>query len=291
MLSSCKIKQYTSAYNVEGNYFIDINTLRSVCHKTAHIEVILIKTPPKVDKNILRLLECPVCKEIMTSSIYQCKTGHSFCDVCTKKLKSCSICQHELTGTLNYGLMELCTQMVGCNSESAQAQQEPCLPYECPLKASKNCRFSGNDKYELIEHCTNVHEYLLGDSYDFRWTLEEQNIIITKIICAYGNVFKSCRIFTGSELLWNIQVYGGKEEANKYSFTIEFVHEMKKIVFSDVCECVTGEIKLFEKGLRIPHNQLAEFVSDKVCKTNVFIKKITTPTIARCTTTINETNQ
>lgn len=101
------------------------------------------------------------------------------------------------------------------------------------------------------------------------------NSTITKVICAYDNVFKSCRKFTGNELQWNVQFCGREEEAKDYSYTIEFECERRKLVFSDVCGSVTDESNVFDDCMCVPYYQFAPFVANHVCKNNIYIKKNT----------------
>lgn len=242
------------------------------------------EAPSKVDNAILNLLECPVCTEIMTTAIYQCKTGHSFCEICNKKLSQCPICKSELTNTFNYALMQLSAQIylpcrnkeIGCNFEGFAGQivqhETFCLRFECPLKTSNGCTFSGETP-ELFEHCLRKHEYLTQENRNVRWSLKLKDCTITKIICAYNRVFRSCRKFTGNDLFWTIQVYGGKDEAEAFGFSVEFERDGRKLVFSDVCAKVTDETRVFEKGLCIPWFQLKGFVSGDFCTNNIIVIK------------------
>lgn len=282
-LSARYILHYTSNYKPDEQ-LIDSNVLSFVTNETVFVEIVFVQQTSKLDKHMLSLLECPVCTEIMTSCIYQCKTGHSFCGTCTKKLSCCPICKQELTNTFNYGLMALSAQVyhpcknqqVGCSFQGLLTELKKheliCFRYDCPLKSTKTCMFNGNKK-ELLQHCTHFHEHLQHDSCNVKWSLKAMNTTITKIICAYDNVFKSCRKFTGNELLWNIQFCGTEEEAQEYSYTIEFEVDRKKLVFSNICKSVGDELYVFDDCMSIPYYQFAPFVSNHLCKNNIYIKK------------------
>lgn len=282
-LSARYIVHYTSNHKLEEQ-LIDSNVLSFVTNETVFIEIAFVQPPStQLDRNMLNLLECPVCAEIMTSSIYQCKTGHSFCEICTKKLACCPICKRELTNMFNYRLMALSSQVyqpcknttVGCcfngNLNQLKKHEMLCFRYECPVKNSKGCTFNGN-KSELLEHCVLFHEYS-REGYSVKWTLKAMNSVITKIIYAFDNVFKSCRKFTGNELQWNVQLCGREEEAKQYCYTIEFEYEEKKLIFSDVCGSVTNELNVFDNCLCVPYYQLMPFVTDNICKNNLYVKK------------------
>lgn len=287
-LAARYIIHYSSNTNskLSDEPLIDSNVLSFVTNETIFMEIVFVQPKSKLDQRILTLLECPVCTETMKCYIYQCKTGHSFCDVCTKQLACCPICKKEITSTFNYGLMALSAQVihpcsnkeVGCFFEGHLSEikkhETLCFRYNCPLKNSKNCMFNGNKK-ELLQHCTQFHEHLQRDSWNIKWSLKAVNSMITKIICAYDNVFKSCRKFTGNELLWNVQFCGRDEEAKEYSYTIEFELGRKKIVFTDVCESVGSESEVFDRCLSIPYYQFAPFVCNNVCKNNIYVRKNT----------------
>lgn len=283
-LHSCCINTASTSRHEVQEYFINSSVLTYLSAKTVLIELIFIKPQTKIDKDILSLLECPVCTEVMLNTIYQCKAGHSFCETCIKQLSSCPICKKELTNTCNYALMTLSAQLYhpcrnkerGCLFEDfpdkLRKHEATCYRYECPLKLSNSCNFNG-DRDELLAHCTNYHEHLSQDNFGVKWSLKAKNCIIIKIICAYGNVFSSCRKFTGNDLLWTIQFYGEEKEAKGYNFTIEFKQEGKSLIFSDVCSSMTDEARVFENGLCIPYYQLGGFVSNNLCVNNIFITK------------------
>lgn len=44
-------------------------------------------------------LECPVCLLIPRKEIYQCKNGHSICNVCLMKLVICPTCRVAVSGS------------------------------------------------------------------------------------------------------------------------------------------------------------------------------------------------
>lgn len=73
---------------------------------------------------LLRSVECPVCRCVPTPPIYNCRNGHSSCNSCIVRLpsKKCGYCLAQFTKMRNYPLENLITtrmfkcdfQNVGC---------------------------------------------------------------------------------------------------------------------------------------------------------------------------------
>ncbi|GBP85962.1 Putative E3 ubiquitin-protein ligase SINA-like 9 [Eumeta japonica] len=71
---------------------------------------------------ISEIPECPVCFEPLTAPIYQCKTGHSLCNSCTRALLPpvCPLCRQDMTQTRSLLLEELVSKaQVTCPNKSA----------------------------------------------------------------------------------------------------------------------------------------------------------------------------
>lgn len=61
----------------------------------------------------VELPECPVCMDIMSAPIYQCQSGHSLCNSCTKVLvpSICPICRQPMTQMRNWQLEDLISKV------------------------------------------------------------------------------------------------------------------------------------------------------------------------------------
>lgn len=279
-LAARYITHYTTNQKPDDDQhqLIDSNVLSFVTNETIYMEIVFVQPATKLDRHTLALLECPVCAETMISSIYQCKRGHSFCEMCTKKLARCPTCKQAMTNALNYALMAHSAQInhpcknkkVGCTFEGLLPQlrkhEKACFRYDCP---AKNCRFNGN-KTQLLEHCMYYHEKEGGS---VKWSLKTLNVTVTKVICAFGDVFKSSRRFTGNELLWCVEYCGRDEEAGEFCYTVEFELGAKRLVFSDVCRGVGDEASVFDDCMSVPYYQFAPFVSNGVCTNSVYVTR------------------
>ncbi|VEN53855.1 unnamed protein product [Callosobruchus maculatus] len=58
-------------------------------------------------------VECPVCMDYMTGTIYLCENGHSLCGECKEKqtLENCPLCRGKLLNIRNFAMESLLTQM------------------------------------------------------------------------------------------------------------------------------------------------------------------------------------
>lgn len=55
-------------------------------------------------KDILEILECPVCREYMVPPIAMCESGHSICTICRHKLNKCPTCTKNFSKARNFAL-------------------------------------------------------------------------------------------------------------------------------------------------------------------------------------------
>lgn len=53
---------------------------------------------------LLRILECPVCKDVPFPPIFNCNKGHIICSQCKPKLSDCPLCKSPLSGARNFAV-------------------------------------------------------------------------------------------------------------------------------------------------------------------------------------------
>ncbi|XP_018571584.1 probable E3 ubiquitin-protein ligase sinah [Anoplophora glabripennis] len=68
------------------------------------------KENKEIDEKILQELECPVCNQHMTP-IFICKTGHSICSDCMKRVSLCPNCCDSFSRTRNFTLEKLTSRV------------------------------------------------------------------------------------------------------------------------------------------------------------------------------------
>lgn len=125
--------------------------------------------PIKVDTKYMKILECPVCLELMSSCIYICENGHSICMACKEKLKECPTCKGNLGCIKNIGLQAIyeatnvfCpNRSLGCvvvlNGDDMKRHFQNCRfkQWNCIFEQEKCC-FIGTYP-QLISHLTEHH--------------------------------------------------------------------------------------------------------------------------------------
>jgi len=53
------------------------------------------------EEGISKLLECPVCYEIIYAPVLGCLSGHNICGICRQNLQECPICRKGYSGVRN----------------------------------------------------------------------------------------------------------------------------------------------------------------------------------------------
>jgi E3 ubiquitin-protein ligase SIAH1 len=101
---------------------IKLSTLREIAAASEENIMVTIKPAKCIFKNmndeILKQLECPVCKELMRPPIRLCNTGHSLCSSCHQKLNECPICRQPWSSS---------SQPFGINSQPCSSSRNFCL--------------------------------------------------------------------------------------------------------------------------------------------------------------------
>lgn len=57
--------------------------------------------------NLGKSFECPICKDYLSSPIYNCNTGHTFCKKCKEQLMICPFCQAVIDKSRNFVLEDI----------------------------------------------------------------------------------------------------------------------------------------------------------------------------------------
>ncbi|CAH0727886.1 unnamed protein product, partial [Brenthis ino] len=98
------------------------------------------------NQSLLRLLECPVCLEVMEPPMSQCRRGHLVCGRCRARLAACPVCRTPFSSVRNRA-MEAVSEMLrypcrhGCGRDARlrrrAAHEASCAArrYRCPAPA------------------------------------------------------------------------------------------------------------------------------------------------------------
>lgn len=232
----------------------------------------------KTDKTILNALECPVClKTMVTGNICQCITGHSFCEVCFGELRVCPLCRRELAETFNYALMKLREKVwrtcknkaLGCDFQGLRYQiikhETFCRRFQCTL-----CTFPG-DQQQLLQHIYSEHKHSVVHKNVISWSTTDKSTG-RHFMHAYNRIFTVVRMCVeGDDVVWAVLVYGGREEAEAYEFSLKFQCGINELSFKDVCGVVDEETDALRNGLRISYYNLRRFAAGGMYKCRIDI--------------------
>lgn len=99
-------------------------------------------------------INCNSCKDIIFDKIYQCKSGHIYCEDCVKPLKKCKVCQVAIDKQIRAratehvrDLFDLTCPNAGCVMRLTKGHKSICKFNKCP----NDCGFMGIES-ELITH-------------------------------------------------------------------------------------------------------------------------------------------
>ncbi|XP_065163732.1 uncharacterized protein [Atheta coriaria] len=122
-------------------------------------------------QSLVTEFECPVCTQHMHPPIRQCMVGHSFCNECYKKLKTCPTCRQVLSFSSRSFVLEKlhaklefpCKyQEYGCmeryGGDHIESHEFQCRygGNSCPLKIINDCGWHGRGK-DIVGHCIKHH--------------------------------------------------------------------------------------------------------------------------------------
>lgn len=126
---------------------------------------IVPRCQPAVMASILEELECPVCFEVMSNSIFSCKDGHSVCDSCERQLQidcyypACPVCRSAMPRHRNRALERIAGKL-------------------CCICFNENCSFEGTLKQVKSHqnHCQ-FRDISCPTQMDCHWTGKVSNVV------------------------------------------------------------------------------------------------------------------
>jgi E3 ubiquitin-protein ligase SIAH1 len=235
---------------------IHLSTLREIAAASENI-MVTIKPAKCIFKNmndeILKQLECLVCKELMRPPIRLCNTGHSLCSSCRQKLDDCPTCRQPWSGSRNFCLEGITPSVqypcaysqFGCCATflgKEIAHHEGICEYKmftCPVSG---CNFTGNyvstKNHFKLTHKDNLNE---TTSYTFNFVplgAQSNSIAHVKYFCEYGNIFKLTFTRLSDSCKWTVQILNSYDMSVKYFYKISITDprlQYRKITKSNLC--------------------------------------------------------
>lgn len=238
----------------------------------------------RLDLDMLRELECPVCMDYIIPPIYQCSTGHSICGECKLKISQCPTCFQEIGGSHNITLEKMVYQITypckyteyGCDFFSKPIElkqhQNFCLhgPHECPLQEYTNCTWKSAAK-DIFEHVHECHFDNILEIDTVSEFIDENYFNVSDRsghILKYGSsLFKLHYYYNSETFSWAVQLIGPSEEAVGFKFEIDIVDENKngrRLFVKSICSHLTKAVDAFtnpEHYVFLKLDQVGKFIS------------------------------
>lgn len=236
-----------------------------------------------INKRFLDESKCPVCKEYMTSPIFICKGGHSFCCNCKKILPACILCSAPVENIRNFSLENVlevskypCFNINdGCTfvgSMSELKNHEDACSYTrtaCPFQETSYCKWYGAICH-IYDHILQKHTertwLKLGDTL-YR-NLNSRKYVDVHVVNFEDQYFRLC--FKNSsergQLLVSVQQMVLKPTKKpQYLFVLEFVDQSsmgRKMVINGECTKIMNLTKCFFDCLVLPYYLLEPFLTE-----------------------------
>ncbi|XP_023015410.2 uncharacterized protein [Leptinotarsa decemlineata] len=123
-MRTCQLQthKYSKCYSklYEMTTELDLLSLKAILKSDSVFGTIIIEPNSYVDNMTImkRALECPICKDYMSSPIYFCQTGHIICHKCKDKLFRCPSCEADFVVSRNYTVEDLSESLqLTCNNK------------------------------------------------------------------------------------------------------------------------------------------------------------------------------
>ncbi|KAF2882721.1 hypothetical protein ILUMI_23454 [Ignelater luminosus] len=292
-VSTAKCEPYTLVdhNSIEGRNVIESSVLKFLTNNNPLVLCEInfdAEEKKKVNGEMMKLIECPLCNDCMSSPIYQCQTGHSFCKTCISKLNDCPLCHRVLTQTRNYVLEDVINQFLHINDvvgyssacTNINIPESRCDLYKCPLKNLKNCMWNG-DFRDLVEHCKNNHGgYIDGANSEFLYTLTVDSSERFRLLYFNGSLFRFCRKYENEEFSVNIQLVGPGKQSGDYYYGCSLVDanmvnnrkQNNHAAFNDVYLVLNEDENSFDHCFKISSSFLKSFkdINSLCCRVIIY---------------------
>lgn len=247
-------------------------------------------------EELMKMLECRVCREIMKPPIVQCMSGHNICNKCYLQLgfDPCPVCRLKKTEVRNLLAEKMCQKILyPCkNSGCAEAlllmdmvrHEVNCnfRIFDCPI--NRLCLWKGMLS-NILRHAETAHGTSVWHEDSSRTTASDfsESFLETTLVSSVGEIFVwHCEYsFENSKFLGALKYIGPMENASKFTYvfklskdgnrqTVKFkniaIKETDSFseVFHEMDSCVTLDystiVRRFMNGTRLNYQ-----LSVKIC--------------------------
>lgn len=278
-LSRKPIQRYGNEKNKHYITEIDTRLIKLLSNDTVWLEIQLAPNycmERTIHQQYLPLLECPICFEYM-SETSQCNNGHTFCTTCLKRVKTCPICQCELTNESANFIANSLYQQVYLPCPNAphchymgQHKNRKLHAENCFICPAKDCPMYGNVD-ELTNHCLIEHQVLFTNIENGICNL---NVHRTMVLFYIDNkIFKYCRQSDEHFIYWTVMMVGRKFDS--YEFIVQLINNGKIWSFREKCKQLDNNYGDKTNYFSLPLNWLKCFINKQnSIKCNISICKI-----------------
>ena len=119
----------------------------------------------KFAHSLFEQFECPICVDYYNLPIHLCSLGHSICDKCKVRSRSCPQCRQPfVNNSRNISLEKMLEQISkkckfsGCNVETTLDKWHNHVA-NCEFNPNLKCIECGSSEESLIAHLIRAHEY------------------------------------------------------------------------------------------------------------------------------------
>jgi E3 ubiquitin-protein ligase SIAH1 len=237
-----------------------LSTLREIAEASENIMVTIKPAKcifKKMNDEILKQLECPVCKELMRPPIHLCNTGHSLCSSCRQKLDECPTCRQPWSNSRNFCLeaMTLSVQypcaysQFGCYEtflgQEIAYHEVICehKMFTCPVPG---CDFTGNyvstkNHFKLTHKDSLIKTTSYTRTFNFaQYTRNNKRTshVRVKYFWEYGNIFRLTFTCLPKACKWTVQILNNYDISVKYFYKISITDPQlqdRKITKTNLC--------------------------------------------------------
>ena len=195
------------------------------------------------DEDLLKEMECPMCKEYMVPPIRLCTNGHNICSKCKKKVTCCPTCKAKFSKIRNVVLEHIAERQKfpcvnrqgGCleffSIEHIAEHHAVCVygKIKCPFTINKTCKTAWNGfKSDLKEHAKVAHPDRCFESPSNRALYVDG---IVNLLSYFGELFVTYQWIRRGKLYCAVQLIGTNNQASKYKceFTLRAANGIEQI--------------------------------------------------------------
>jgi len=200
------------------------------------------------EMDLMKMLQCPACKDVALPPIYTCTEGHIICSECLTMVQRCPVCQKSFSNTRNYNLETVFVSSTftckfkdsGCD-KLLKGTALPIHMRKCEYRPTK-CSFKDCSEnipaMVYMEHLKSVHN-IFGydneqDSYEFKnandFVLSDKEIDLGLEYVYFDSHYFLVHLVIREKIVYqNICVVGPESAAEKYTATFTFINKAKKV--------------------------------------------------------------